>query len=647
MAKTLYLLNFKNYFNREIEVPGNAIDDYTYAGYSLLNTINNMSLWNPNDGVNTVITTTWFTNTIPNYVIVTPDNSGIIESRWWVIKHERIAGTQYRLYLRRDLIADNLNLVLNGEHSYITRGHCDASTDLIYNKEDITVNQIKTDQIELKDPTYCPWIYIYVKLPGITSRTFDSGDSAFAIDYDALQGARRTIVDNTDSRYWFLWRDYINGAGSQMYKDEPFALSTPKGVPYIVLTVPYGDMYFKKKDGKLVPYTRDQVLTRTQLLVSLFGDFVMDVQVLPYCALTTQQEQGLTPVIDYDVYKSQGMVHLGAYSKPNDPLFGFPQVTQLQWSDIPLHGNFTSEFLQVTDIKKDLIEKTYRLTAPNGNSSWEFNAADLVSSNNEYITFSADMTLLPYQPYLNIKPNFKRLYGRNFKDYRGLNCTGDYSLPRATSEWISYIQNNKNYQASFDRQIESTKLQQKYEKIQEMTNLVTGTISSSASGAASGAIVGGGVGAVVGGVVSGAASLASGIASTVSNDTLRRDELDNMIDQFNMSLDNIKARPTTISGIGAFNVDNTLFPVLEIYDCSVADKVRVDRYLTENNYAINIYGSLKDFLGGSDFYSLIIDRLWYLVTNSDGSVSQVNFVGDSSQLSELVEECRRGFYYLH
>ena len=638
------MLNFKNYFNREIEVCGTHAEDYTRL-YGYINVINNMSLWNPNDGVNTVITTCWNVNTIPNYVLVCPDGDDEIQSRWWVIKHERIAGTQYRLYLRRDLIADNLDLVLNSEHSYIARGWCPDTTDLIYNSENITCNQIKKSQLTLTDSTYSPWIYIYIKCPSVSDITTTAGDTYKVLDFSGLQGSRRCLINGTDIRFWSYYKEYFDNTGTYPYKDRDCAISISHETEYIVFTLPYADFLYRDSKDVLHEYTKEDALNFISKYVQIYGDWVLDVQLLPYCALTTQSLLNLKPYLDYDHYKSSGAILVNEFSA-NTELLAIPQVTQMKWSDVVLYNGYNRASITVDDLKIDKNLRTYRLVSPNGNGVFEFNAADLVNSANSIVEFRADFTILPYQPYINIKPLMNRLYGGNYRDYRGLICSGDYSLPRNTSAWTEYVNNNKNYQASFDRQIATMKVEHKAEQAQEAANILSSAISSSVSGAVGGAMVGGGVGAIVGGAVSGASSLAAGMVSQYHNAELRKIELENTITYHNMQMDNIKASPTTVTGIGAFNTDNTLFPLLEIYQGSDSDFDRFNKYIEENGYNISTYGKLINYMSANGtFYSIMFDRLWYFVTNDDGTVSKVEFVGDSNMLQELCNECSRGFYY--
>lgn len=65
-------------------------------------------------------------------------------------------GNQYQLILRRDVIADNLEKIMTAP-CFIEKGKIESASDpLIYNKEGMSVNQIKTSEIPLYDQTACP-----------------------------------------------------------------------------------------------------------------------------------------------------------------------------------------------------------------------------------------------------------------------------------------------------------------------------------------------------------------------------------------------------------------------------------------------------------------------------------------------------------
>lgn len=170
----LVLRKFNNYFNR-IVVKYDTLAEYqnradSYLRYTNIN-------FNPNDGVNTEVILggdsqkelgapiDFDNNGGPDYVVCyenpTPFSTRI-RSRWFVIECQRTRLGQYRLVLKRDSIADHIEEVEEAT-CFIEKGIIEDSEDpAIYNKEDITTNQIKSAEYLLKDETQCGWVVGYV-----------------------------------------------------------------------------------------------------------------------------------------------------------------------------------------------------------------------------------------------------------------------------------------------------------------------------------------------------------------------------------------------------------------------------------------------------------------------------------------------------
>lgn len=178
----LSLLRFNNYFNRIVKKL-NTLSDY--AGYVLSNVPGNNPLqdinFNPNDGIHTEQIVNW-NGEDPDYIIVS-DDAGNIESRWFVIEHERTRGRQYRLFLRRDVIVDFYDDILNAP-CFIEKATIPSSSDLIFNSENMTYNQIKQSETLLKDQTGCPWIVIYAARNTHNAETGDEEPTTFSINVD-------------------------------------------------------------------------------------------------------------------------------------------------------------------------------------------------------------------------------------------------------------------------------------------------------------------------------------------------------------------------------------------------------------------------------------------------------------------------------
>jgi hypothetical protein len=160
MTQTLYILNYNNYYNRILK-KYNTLQkylDYSEELYVLQDTV-----FIPNDGVNTDHS---FGDTMApydgrgNYLLVVENNE--IISRWFIIDGKRDRMGQWTLTLHRDVLADYYEEVTNAP-CFIEKGYISNIYDpAIFNNENMTFNQIKTEEYPLKDATGTSWIVGYI-----------------------------------------------------------------------------------------------------------------------------------------------------------------------------------------------------------------------------------------------------------------------------------------------------------------------------------------------------------------------------------------------------------------------------------------------------------------------------------------------------
>ena len=163
----LLLLHYNNYFNRIIKKK-DTVADYKAAdtNYKEVANIN----FNPGDGVATSIVLglgqngSIFTGDEFDYLVAyeTVDNKQVIDSRWFILEQDRKRGGQFELTLKRDVLADNYNDVINSP-IFLEKGFInDVNDPLLYNSESMHVNQIKQLEIPLMDETKSGWVVGYI-----------------------------------------------------------------------------------------------------------------------------------------------------------------------------------------------------------------------------------------------------------------------------------------------------------------------------------------------------------------------------------------------------------------------------------------------------------------------------------------------------
>lgn len=190
MHNNLVLLEFNNYFNRKVLKHEDLTDYINGHKYSIIPGVNFI----PGDGVSTDQIVNFNEGWTPDYVLVLNEYNAIV-SRWFILSASRTRVGQYSLKLRRDLIADYLDDV-KAAPCFIEKANIrDVNSPFIYNNEGIAVNQIKTQEILLKDRSNSAWIVGYLSRQPSEDETMPTswtvkGSSAShtepAIEYDTL-----------------------------------------------------------------------------------------------------------------------------------------------------------------------------------------------------------------------------------------------------------------------------------------------------------------------------------------------------------------------------------------------------------------------------------------------------------------------------
>lgn len=150
----LYVLKYNNYYNRIVKREVD-LSSYLTAG-TLIHTQYNVN-YAPGDGVN--MRQVLNSETYGDYAIYAEGNT--IVSRWFIIEASRNCKGQFGLTLRRDLVVDNFDTVLNAD-CFIEKAILPDDDPMIFNKENMTVNQIKSFVKPIKDASRLAYIVGYV-----------------------------------------------------------------------------------------------------------------------------------------------------------------------------------------------------------------------------------------------------------------------------------------------------------------------------------------------------------------------------------------------------------------------------------------------------------------------------------------------------
>ena len=166
----LYFLKYNNYYNHTYKKENLLVDYLPFR----IGEVEDCELWNPGDGIRTSQVLDYDpVKEFPDYMVVAEGTE--IYSRWFVIDGDRLRNGQYRVSLLRDVIADNIEAILTSP-MFVERALLKENDNLIFNSENITVNQIKTSETLIKDDTKVPWIVGYL------NRSLQSKEITGALD---------------------------------------------------------------------------------------------------------------------------------------------------------------------------------------------------------------------------------------------------------------------------------------------------------------------------------------------------------------------------------------------------------------------------------------------------------------------------------
>lgn len=388
--------------------------------------------------------------------------------------------------------------------------------------------------------------------------------------------------------------------------------------PYSMFAMPYYDYNAGGSGGAYYELQGQASLSIAQAISEQWSgsNTLYDLQLVPYC-----------PIQQYvEVYELTSFIWLpdmpvGSYTPITHTSDGTTEtVGYIFWCsddsftfDIPVEYDLPTDPI---DFKVDVQSLNWRLCSPNYSGAFDFNPA----KNRGVSKINVDCTYKPYSPYIHLNPDFGGLYGQDYNDARGLICGGDFSLPQVNDAWQTYQIQNKNYANSFEREVQSIELQNKYARINDIVSAEVGTGTGLAAGAASGGMLGGLVGATAGTIVGYGASLAGGLADIHINQKLREEQLSLKKDLWNYSLQNIQALPQTLSKVGALNANNKLFPFIEVYDCTEEEKEAIRNKIIYNGMTINRIGQILDFMSEDRFLQCTLIRTdihdeWNVIRN--------------------------------
>ena len=399
----------------------------------------------------------------------------------------------------------------------------------------------------------------------------------------------------------------------------------PLGQPYAMFAIPYGEIEIKHTAQGIAGFKTSPEISLAvayKLIEKYSGSGTLyDVQLLPYCPL--QNIITSDGVIDFNENESKLFQYIE--HKESSQILNVGVIFNCDTNSFSFN---IEKNINIENVKLSNECDMYRLVSPNYNGQFEFS----VAKNGGVNFFNVDCDYRPYTPYIHINPDFKRLYGKDFNDPRGLICGGDFGLTQISDAWQNYQIQNKNYQEIFNRQIQNMETNNAVQKEREGWQTASGVISSAFGGATSGALIGGPVGGVVGGLIGAGASIAGGLRDIDLNNKLRNEAIDFAKDNFGYQMGNIQALPDNLTKVSSFNQNNKFFPILEYYTCTETEKQALINKIKYNGMTVMRIGTISEFMKDEPTY--IKGQLIRLETIKE----------DTTYINEIANEINKGVF---
>ena len=250
-------------------------------------------------------------------------------------------------------------------------------------------------------------------------------------------------------------------------------------------------------------------------------------------------------------------------------------------------------------------------------------------------------TYKPFTPFIKINPNLNdSLYSlRDYNDNIGLELGGDYSIPMMSDAMINYELQNRNYQAIFNRGIQSLDVNQKIQMEQLNYQGLLATIGGGFAGSAAGLSTGMKTGnpyvaaamAAVGGV---AGNVLGGVGWAKDKAWLEEQQVDARdyaIDNFKYQMGNIEALPQTMTKSTPLSYNNKVWPILEYFSCTDTEKEVLKNKIKYDGMTIMAIGEINDYITNGSYLK--------------GKMIRLKDLGDDSHIANAIyEEVEKGFY---
>lgn len=284
-------------------------------------------------------------------------------------------------------------------------------------------------------------------------------------------------------------------------------------------------------------------------------------------------------------------------------------------SNIKINGlEVPSRFLDVDDFQYDIdlpdltnINKetdTIKIVSPSRASQFLFRPYN----NNGNMQFQTKITIKPFMSVIYVRPSTQGLLINDWNDKDCLIIAEDFSLTSITSEWTNYIYQNKNYQNTFNREIQGREFNRTWEKqIEDAQALSDDWTSRNISAQKAQTYTGNlpiisGIAGAIGTAWQDNNYLEASQRDRDYNESVYQQGLKISNDLFRLQLDNIKSQPGIPTKITVVDIKMLDGIYLEFYSTNYTEIQAIKNFYIYNGNRIDCYGTFNkywnDFIRG-------------------------------------------------
>ena len=153
MYNVIFMSGYNNYWNRIVKDVAERHQSY-YINLDECAFSEESVNFDPGDGVYTSLIVNYpaevSDQTGLDYVVVSDELTGKVDSKWFVIERIRRLGGQFLLRLKRDSVSDHYDVVRDADIFVEKATISDPSDPLIFNSESMDFNEIKSREDPLQ-----------------------------------------------------------------------------------------------------------------------------------------------------------------------------------------------------------------------------------------------------------------------------------------------------------------------------------------------------------------------------------------------------------------------------------------------------------------------------------------------------------------